>query len=159
MIRPRAMPISPSRTDKEIEVWTAAGMARKFLFPVYPAMSTLLPMESPTERQMKRAMSSPLMPTAASALASAKRPTTAVSAALKSCCSMPVRAMGMAKRIIFFTNGPSVICIASCFIAVSLLALFIIALLFEFEKRMFLMYSMRKTNEKRMESRDKKSEE
>ena len=76
-------------------------------------------MESPQETVTISAMISVFVPTAASASASQKYPTTAVSAALKSCWTMLLSATGSVKRSSFPVKAPCSISMSVVFISIS----------------------------------------
>ena len=67
---------------------------------------TLAPKEIPTNKLTIKPIKALLLPTAAMACLPTKRPITMTSAALKSCCKIPVQANGIANNNIFDANGP-----------------------------------------------------
>ena len=83
--------------------------------PMCPASSTFAPMESPEETVTISAMISVFVPTAASASAFSRKPTTTISAALKSCCTMLLSATGSVNASSFPARPPCSISISASF--------------------------------------------
>ena len=98
--------ISPLRMATRKMVDTASRIFSFLPCPISMPMTTLTPRERPTNRETIRLIGALLSPTAASAVELEKRPTTARSALLKSCCRMLVRASGRENRKIFPASGP-----------------------------------------------------
>ena len=103
---PSTSKIAPAESASEMTVWTASLISSRRPAPTRLAITTFAPTDSPTNRLTNREITEELLPTAAIASALAKRPITARSAALNSCCSTLLAASGSANRTIFPANGP-----------------------------------------------------
>ena len=103
---PKAVRNSPEITATRIEVWTALRTPCRSCWPMNLEITTLAPREMPTNRLRSREIIEVLLPTAAMASFPTKRPTTATSAALKSCCRIPVKASGRANQTSRGPMGP-----------------------------------------------------
>ena len=103
---PRTAPRNPVSRASTSAVCKTGEICSDFSSPMHRASSTLAPTDSPADKVTSRDTISPLVPTAARALESAKCPTTEVSAALNNCCSILLNAMGSANTIIFKVSGP-----------------------------------------------------
>ena len=103
---PMKMRATPDKRPNSIAVETASDIAVSSLLATSLAMSTLAPVAHPTKRFMMRFIKADVEPTAASATEPANLPATAISEALKSCCSMLLNAIGMAKAISLFQMEP-----------------------------------------------------
>ena len=106
MISPSVSTMQPERKAVRTLVWTASLIFSFSPRPMRDAMTTFVPRERPENRLTRRLMRAALLPTAAIAVEESKRPTTARSAELNSCCRMLARASGRAKRTIFPARGP-----------------------------------------------------
>lgn len=80
--------------DNSIADCASAGSFSFLFCPIKFAISIFAPIDKPDEIVTISAIISVFVPTAASAFESSKNPTTAVSAALKSCCIMLLKAIG-----------------------------------------------------------------
>ena len=106
---PSSPTIMPPMTATTTEVCTALCTASRSPRPIACAMTTLQPMPMPMKRFMISPMTELFAPTAATAMvfsAPVKLPTTAMSAALKSCPSIAVAATGRANCGSLFQIGP-----------------------------------------------------
>ena len=113
-IKPMTAKATPLIRLMVTEVCTASLSFSVFLPPKYFPANTLEPTERPMKRLVSRFISDVVEPTAARELSPAKRPTTMMSAALKSICRMLENIRGKANISIFFNIGPLTISI-SCF--------------------------------------------
>ena len=104
--RPKIM---PPPTAASIAVCTARRTASILPDPMFVAMVTLAPRLMPVPKLTTKLHMAPQLPTAAMALVPANCPSTATSAALKSCCKNAISATGMAKRTILSQRDPCVI--------------------------------------------------
>ena len=95
---PRPKASRPPQTASSREAPTARLMPRRSFRPIMWAMTTVLPTEIPKKRVTTRPIRGEVPPMAAMAFRPLNWPTTAMSAALKSCWSIWVRAMGIARR-------------------------------------------------------------
>ena len=102
-MKSKIIPLITASTDV---VFTACLILSLSLCPMRFAITTLAPMEQPTNRLMMRLMSAVFAPTAANASLLANLPTMATSIVLKSCCKMLEKANGMANIRILPTKGP-----------------------------------------------------
>ena len=96
----------PKITAVASAVCTALFARSGSFMPSSLATTTLAPSARPMQNAMMRPMTGTLLPTPAIDSFETKRPSTATSAALKSCWSMPVKARGRAKTIILSQIDP-----------------------------------------------------
>ena len=106
MHSPPARNRMPPTRAAMMEVETALRIPSRLPWPMYWAMTTFVPREIPMKRLIISPTSGPLLPTAAMAFSPTKRPTTAISAALKTCCRMPVTASGSENTSILSQREP-----------------------------------------------------
>ena len=112
--KPTTASTAPPTRDRSTAVCTVSETRSASFAPVKRATSTFTPMERPTNRLMIMLLSEPTEPTAASASLPANRPTTMVSAALKSSCKMPESIIGSEKNSTLVRREPSVISMVRC---------------------------------------------
>lgn len=103
---PSAAPSRPTASASSSTDRAMAGRSPVRLLPMRLAISTFAPIASPDDTVTISATISVFVPTAASAPGRPNRPTTAVSAALNSCCSILLSAMGSVNRISFLESNP-----------------------------------------------------
>ena len=103
---PAAPTPKPAMMDTAMDVCTDLETSDGRPAPQSWATRTLVPTDSPMKRFTRRLISAPVAPTAPSASLPAKRPTTTMSAALKSSCSRFMARMGSANSSMFFKSGP-----------------------------------------------------
>ena len=103
---PMAAMAMPEMRERSTAVWTAERVPFLSPEPMQRAMTTLAPRARPVYRLMMRLMAGILLPAAAMASLPTKRPSTKMSAAVKSCWKRPVSATGRAKTSILRATGP-----------------------------------------------------
>ena len=117
---PRHIRRSPRTAPNVRIVWSMSLICSLFFCPIKVASAAFGPTDSPTIRFTKIPTSATQLPTAASAVSPAKRPTTATSAELNSCCKILLNARGIANRISFPAIPPFSISISLDFAAFSI---------------------------------------
>ena len=104
--------IIPPTKAMRMDVCTALRIPSRLACPVLRAMTTLAPMAMPPNMVTMSPMRELLLPTAAMASFPTNRPITAISAALNSCCRIPVAATGSANRMILSPREPWIMSIS-----------------------------------------------
>ena len=114
--QPTIISPTPSAAPNVITVCSVRLISSRLFCPMSSASTAFGPTDSPTIRLTKIPTSATQLPTAASAVSPANRPTTATSAELKSCCRMLLNASGSAKRMSFPARPPCSMSISLCFV-------------------------------------------
>ena len=118
----------PQIIANEITVCTAPFAFFLLPCPIALAITTLAPMENPTNKLTIRLITGLLPPTAAKASLPANLPATATSAELNNCCKILLAAKGSANNIILSAREPRNM--STCFDFFCFTLLFILNLIF-----------------------------